>query len=171
MVSRNGDLINRAYLRFTLPSVTVKKPTSGKVGFRWLNWPGHALIKTVELEIGGQRIDKHYAAWLHIWHELTQTAGHAIGYANMVGNTPDLTNLTEVASTDLVDNKVVPSKVLYIPLQFFWNRNPGLALPLIALTAGLKSIHPRTIEHCSRQTMLGSQRNKCCGTQMLVHCC
>lgn len=132
-VSRNGDLINRAYLRFVLPSVTVTAPTSDntKYGFRWLNWPGHALIKTVEFEIGGQRLDKHYAAWLHIWHELTQTAGHAIGYANMVGNTPDLTEVTSVEYGG--DEATVPSRVLYIPLQFFWNTNAGLALPLIAL--------------------------------------
>ena len=71
VVSRNGDLINRAYLRFTLPEVTLKATaTAGsannQAGFRWLDWVGHALIKSVELEIGGQRIDKHYAAWLHI---------------------------------------------------------------------------------------------------------
>ena len=49
------------------------------------------LVKNVEVEIGGQRIDKHYGDWLHIWNELTQTAGHQAGYANMVGNVPRLT--------------------------------------------------------------------------------
>lgn len=136
VVSRNGDLINRAYLRFTLPEVTLKSSaaavgTGTQAGFRWLDWVGHALIKSVELEIGGQRIDKHYAAWLHIWHELTQTAGHAVGYANMVGNTPDLTDVKVV--THGGSDITVPSRELFIPLQFFWNRNPGLALPLIAL--------------------------------------
>ena len=43
-----------------------------KVSFRWLNWIGHVLVKNVEIEIGGQRIDKHYGDWLHIWNELTQ---------------------------------------------------------------------------------------------------
>jgi hypothetical protein len=136
VVSRNGDLINRAYLKFTLPSVTLPQDALGdtqdQLGFRWLNWGGHALIKSVELEIGGQRIDKHYAAWLHIWHELTQTAGHAVGYANMVGNIPELTEISSVGPLSVGD-VTVASKILYIPLQFFWNRNPGLALPLIAL--------------------------------------
>lgn len=54
-VSRNGDLIHRVYLRVQLPDVTVG-PNSA---FRWVNWLGHAMIKTVEVEIGGQRIDKH----------------------------------------------------------------------------------------------------------------
>ena len=130
-ISRNGDLIHKTYLQIELPDVTVSVPSSGSNGFRWLNWLGHILVKTCELEIGGQRIDKHYSAWLHIWNELTQTAGRAVGYANMVGNVPELTDLTEVASTDSA--KTVAGKTLYIPLQFFYCRNPGLALPLIAL--------------------------------------
>jgi hypothetical protein len=44
------------YLRVTVPSVTV----GNNKGFRWLNWLGHILVKNVEIEIGGQRIDKHY---------------------------------------------------------------------------------------------------------------
>jgi hypothetical protein len=55
-VSRNGDLISRVFLRVKLPDVTVPDGA----GFRWLNWLGHVLIKNVEVEIGGQRIDKHY---------------------------------------------------------------------------------------------------------------
>ncbi len=50
-VSRNGDLIHRMYLRVKLPAVTV-----GSGSFRWLNWVGHVLLKSVEIEIGGQRI-------------------------------------------------------------------------------------------------------------------
>jgi hypothetical protein len=125
-ISRNGDLIHRTYLRAELPPVTLQAGYS----FRWLNWVGHILIKSVEIEIGGQRIDKHYGDWLHIWNELTQTAGHQIGYANMVGNTPNLTSIwTNSGSSPMT----VPGQILYIPLEFWWNRNPGLALPLIAL--------------------------------------
>ena len=120
-VSRNGDLMHRVYLQVTVPAVK-----AGTAGFRWLNWLGHVLIKNVEVEIGGQRIDKHYGDWMHIWNELTQTSGHKVGYANMVGNVPRLTQLTpSTASTPEVD--------LYIPLEFWFCRNPGLSLPLIAL--------------------------------------
>lgn len=119
-VSRNGDLIQQMYLRVKLPDVTM---SSGS--FRWLDWIGHILIKNVEIEIGGQRIDKHYGEWLHIWNELTQSTGHQLGYAHMVGNIPSLTGLKTAGTTT--------GDVLYIPLQFWFNRNPGLALPLIAL--------------------------------------
>jgi len=118
-ISRNGDLIHRMYLQVTLPAV------SG-FAFRWVDWVGHALINSVEMEIGGQRIDKHYGDWLHIWNELTQTAGHKDGYEAMVGMTSALTAPASNAAG-------TPETVLYIPLEFWFCRNPGLALPLIAL--------------------------------------
>ena len=136
-ISRNGDLIHRVYLQATVPQIRVEAGA-----FRWLNFLGHILVKNVEVEIGGQRIDKHYGDWLHIWNELTQTAGHQAGYANMVGNVPRLTQpvlgRSGQGSTDLSrsacdKDSCVPQTTLYIPLQFWFCRNPGLALPLIAL--------------------------------------
>ena len=145
-IQRNGDLIHRIYLQATLPSVSLQTSDGSGAQFRWLNWVGHNLIKSVELEIGGQRIDKQYGQWLHIWNELTQEAGKQGGYAKMVGNVPVLTNLLvqggepcdsdcgsgEPNSSNLVVN-CAPSYTLYIPLQFWFCRNPGLAIPLIAL--------------------------------------
>jgi Large eukaryotic DNA virus major capsid protein/Major capsid protein N-terminus len=139
-ISRNGDLIHRVYLQVTLPEVRTTEATSS---FRWLNWLGHVLVKNVEVEIGGQRIDKHYGDWMHIWNELTQTAGHQAGYANMVGNVPRLTQpVSGDSSTGPVTGSVgadpavvssMPQTTLFVPLQFWFCRNPGLALPLIAL--------------------------------------
>ena len=140
-ISRNGDLIHRVYLQVTLPRIECSD--SGD-RFRWLNWIGHVLINYVEVEIGGQRIDKHYGDWLHIWNELTQPAGHQVGYANMVGNVPRLTQVvsgeggaTVQPPQSTVDNcntsGCIPETTLYIPLQFWFCRNPGLSLPLIAL--------------------------------------
>ena len=136
-ISRNGDLIHRVYLQVSLPQV---RAANAATSFRWVNWLGHALVKNVEVEIGGQRIDKHYGDWLHIWNELTQTAGHQAGYANMVGNVPRLTQtVMGAAGTSALDREecdeaaCTPATTLYIPLQFWFCRNPGLALPLIAL--------------------------------------
>lgn len=126
-ISRNGDLVHKMYVRFELPSITVAPGTA----FRWCNWIGHALIKMVDFEIGGQRIDRHEGAWLHVWNELTQSPGKSLGYANMVGNTPELTNL--VVNTSTTDSITVPGRTLYVPLQFYFCQHPGLSLPLIAL--------------------------------------
>jgi len=145
-IQRNGDLIYRIYLQATLPPVTLQSQDGSGAQFRWLNWVGHNLVKNVELEIGGQRIDKHYGDWLQIWNELTQEAGKQAGYAKMVGNVPQLVNLLVQGGEDC-DNacaggepsssnttfSCAPEYTLYIPLQFWFNRNPGLALPLIAL--------------------------------------
>jgi len=141
-ISRNGDLIHRIYLQVGLPAVKV---ATGDY-FRWVNWVGHALFKNVEVEIGGQRIDKHYGDWLHIWNELTQTASKQDGYANMVGNVDRLFRPVGSVTASLKGGPgtagirdaaqaegQMPKVTLYIPLQFWFCRNPGLALPLIAL--------------------------------------
>jgi len=137
-ISRNGDLIHRVYLQTTLPQVdlsdsnTLNGTLSTVKEFNWVNWVGHQLVKNVEIEIGGQRVDKHYGEWLHIWNELTQSPGLQAGYARMVGNVHKL--VTPNHNTGAVHmGQTFPSTTLYIPLQFWFCRNPGLALPLIAL--------------------------------------
>ena len=112
-ISRNGDLMYKTYLQVTLPEIEVK---SQKDRFRWLNWIGHILIKYVDIEIGGQIIDKHYGDWMHIWNELSQPLGKQSGYANMVGNVPQLTQVI-TGNTNNQSSKM-PSTTLYIPLQF-----------------------------------------------------
>jgi len=145
-IQRNGDLIHRMYLQATLPQVALQSSDGSGAQFRWLNWIGHNLISYVEIEIGGQRIDKHYGDWMHIWNELTQEAGKQAGYAKMVGNVPQLVNIInqggEGCDADCTSGEpnasqevtsCAPEYTLYIPLQFWFCRNPGLALPLIAL--------------------------------------
>jgi hypothetical protein len=101
----------------------------------------------VEVEIGGQRIDRQYGDWMHIWNQLTLTAEQERGYNKMVGQTTQLTYLVDPLFADVDSacaNNTVPAAVcaprnalpettLYVPLQFWFCRNPGLALPLIAL--------------------------------------
>ena len=146
-ISRNGDLIHRVYLQATLPQVQLTSADGSGAQFRWLNWVGHNLINNVYVEIGGQQIDKHYGDWLQIWNELSQEAGKQAGYAEMVGNVPQLVNLLvqggETCDSWCASNvepntsaevaNCAPEYTLYVPLQFWFNRNPGLALPLIAL--------------------------------------
>ena len=81
-------------------------------------------MKTIELEIGGQRIDKHYSEWLYIWNELSLPIGKREGYYKMVGANKD-NNCTLLNGSE--------SYELYVPLEFWFCRNVGLALPLIAL--------------------------------------
>lgn len=115
-ITRNGDLVHRVYLQVTLAN-------GGADAATLVNHAGHFLINYVELEIGGQRIDKHYGEWLDVWNELTQSAEKQTGYDTMVGdNTDNSVNLLSGAE-----------RTFYVPLIFWFNRNAGLALPLIAL--------------------------------------
>jgi hypothetical protein len=129
-VSRNADLITRTYLQVTLPAVT-----AAGAGFSWVREIGHFLINNVTCEIGGQQIDKHYGEWLSIWNSLTLPVGKQAGYDTMIGNVPSLVGTTNDGVGHATDNNGGPTEAttLYIPLQFWFNRNAGLALPLIAL--------------------------------------
>jgi hypothetical protein len=147
-ISRNGDLAYRTYLQVTLPEINQSMAGStGAVYARWLDFPGEQLIAQVEVEIGGQRIDRQYGDWMHIWNQMTLSAEQQRGYFKMIGNTTQLTyicdpNFAEVSgpcasaggpAQVCAPRKALPETTLYIPLQFWFCRNPGLALPLIAL--------------------------------------
>ena len=147
-ISRNGDLAYRTYLQVTLPQIDqTLNGTSEDIYARWLDFPGEQLIAQVEVEIGGQRIDRQYGDWMHIWNQLTLSAEQQSGYNKMVGNTTQLTYLVDpnwaaldgpcAGSTGpaqvCAPRKALPETTLYVPLQFWFSRNPGLALPLIAL--------------------------------------
>jgi hypothetical protein len=124
-ITRNGDLINRVYLRASFfNDSTAKTDATENNGVALVPYFGLKLLKSIELEIGGQRIDKHYAEWLYIWNELSLPAGKRDGYYLMVGG--DKYN----HSIYLAAKK---SYRVYVPLEFWFCRNVGLALPLIAL--------------------------------------
>jgi len=120
-ISRNGDLVNQMYLEVDLPVCT-------GTGAAWVYGVGNALVKDVEIEIGGQLIDRHYGEWMNIWTELSVPAGRRAGYDNMVLNHAKAGQLG-----DDTRNDATAAKRVYVPLQFWFCRNPGLALPLIAL--------------------------------------
>jgi hypothetical protein len=143
VISRNADLMYRTYIQVTLPQVSL---TVAGDRFRWLNYVGHRLIKQVEIEIGGSRIDRQYGDWMQIWTQLTQPIGTQVSFDEMVGNSADLVLLKSsagialdatCAASELTNSCMsragTPMKTLYIPLQFWYCRNPGLAIPLIAL--------------------------------------
>jgi hypothetical protein len=121
-VTRNGDLINRIYFTGTITNNNTAAGKDGAVAM--VPFFGLKLLKTIELEIGGQRIDKHYSEWLYIWNELSLPIGKRDGYKLMVGG--DKYNRSIYLGAG-------DSYSLYVPLEFWFCRNVGLALPLIAL--------------------------------------
>jgi hypothetical protein len=153
VINRNADLMYKTYVQVVLPQIEIKSDvvtvvtgSSTTKGFRWLNYIGHRLIKQVEVEIGGQRIDRQYGDWMQIWTQLSTDAGTVKALDAIIGNTHDLV-LTKRGTGQTLDSVCgatettiscipragTPAKTLYIPLQFWFCRNPGVAIPLIAL--------------------------------------
>lgn len=114
-ISRNGDLVTGVYVSSKAKQIDSSGNTIGICGDN--------LIEDVEIEIGGQRIDKHYKEWNQVWDELTTPASKADGYKYMTGGFNN--DLTKTLETN-------QERICY-PLKFWFCRNPGLALPLIAL--------------------------------------
>ena len=120
-ISRNGDLISRMYIQHT-PGANAE-----------FNNYGHLMLDYIELEIGGQRIDKHYGHWMEVWAELTEvnpTGSTADVDAGLVGSH---TLFQRMACAGGVTDAAANPGMIFVPLQFWFCRNPGLALPLIAL--------------------------------------
>jgi hypothetical protein len=126
-INRNGDLVTHMYLYVALTNTT---GTSGvmngntPVSWGYVRRLGHAICQMYKIEIGGSLIDQQYGDWLNIWYELTHKSGQERGYAQMIGDTDYMRK---------VNNAGKNASVLYVPFQFWFNRNNGLALPLIAL--------------------------------------
>lgn len=149
-INKEGDLISNMIIKIELPSLNISNKLSSihnnnicvrevcdcfcdkcnkcyknkSPQFSWCNSIGHAIIDYVEIEIGGQIIDKHYGEWFEIWTELTQPQEKRQGYWEMIGK-KDPTNFNYNSFSD--------NLILYVPLNFWFCRNIGLALPLIGL--------------------------------------
>ena len=105
-ITRNGDLVTKMWLHTT---VTASGTSGTNIGYE--------LIKSVELQIGGTKIDKHYGRWMYLWNELSSDSNKDTALDAIVG-------VSTISNT---------TSELFVPLQFFCCRNDGLALPLIAL--------------------------------------
>jgi hypothetical protein len=133
VVNRNADLVWKTYVEVTLPDTRQNSATSATGLTYDIKWSGdsirrlgYILLNKIEVEIGGQVIDRHYGEWLYLWENLTSNYDNSVKMDAMLGGA--LTN-----STSAFNSCNSRPNVLYIPLQFWFNRNPGLALPLIAL--------------------------------------
>ena len=119
LIPRRGDLLGPMLLEITLPTLTL---TTGEV-VPYVNSVGHAIIEEISIEIGEQEIDKQTGEWMEVWNQLTVPAGQRAAFDIMIGR---VNGLNEPPSSN-------PPFKVYVPLQFWFNRNPGQYLPLLAL--------------------------------------
>lgn len=146
ILKKQGDLLSKLCLKIDLPSLNMAKPTAKKdicikdlncecccikcsgitedTVFSWVNSIGHVIVKYVEIMIGGKTVDTHYGEWLEVWYELTQTTEKRAAYSEMVG---------KVHPGSFNPSTFTDEMTLLVPLNFWFCRNVGLALPLLAL--------------------------------------
>lgn len=150
-LSKNGDLLSKMGMYIKLSGLNDKKsntkyqdnknhsynknclctcskcllePENDRIIFGWANAIGHVLLEWIEVHIGGQVIDRHYGEWLEIWTELTQTAEKRLGYYEMIGKKDPLSYTVDSFTEEME---------LYVPFNFWFCRNIGLALPVMSL--------------------------------------
>jgi hypothetical protein len=124
-IARNGDLVGYMYVELTPKTDGNLRYTTDNSNVD-VNWMAERAFSAIELTIGGQRIDKHYQTWWRLYSELFLGDEGKVKYAKMATYAAEGT-ATAAAGT------VHDSSKVYLPLLFFFNRNPGLYLPLIAL--------------------------------------
>lgn len=144
-INRVADLVKDVFFRFQLPAIY----SSDAHRFRWIeNLSKYALYKyTVTLDT--QTIDQRYGEWMDVWSELSISQDKKNIYDKMSGNTDALYDPTRRTKKIIVrNNKLIynyypigtaangpsiPAATYYVPLDFWFSRHPGLALPLVAL--------------------------------------
>jgi hypothetical protein len=150
-IERNGDLMSDTYFVIDLPDIY----SSSVDNFKWIDNIGNHIIKKAEIFIGGSLIDRHYGQWMEIWSELSYSDTKHKAYSRLIDFDDDddipviyygnLENGSSNVESDLLKNAIFPEtsssftppsirkKRLYVPLQFWFCTNPGLAIPLISL--------------------------------------
>ena len=136
---RNGDLLSQLILEVELPEILPSGPVQSSCpgvinlpptdysnpqtdAVSYVNGMGHAMIDYVSIWIGQQEIDRQYGEFMYLWTQLTTPGGKLEGVNSMIGK------------TNVFNNTALKGPLkLYIPLYFWFCKNPGLALPLIAL--------------------------------------
>jgi hypothetical protein len=147
VLGRHADLLYSTYVEVVLPYASTGFNVDGTpIAALWNNAEGrlgYNLIRYAEVEIGGQLIDRLYGEWLYLWDRLTNDYAGAFKSLHMVGGTNNAnpfginstgpTVLANPQQCNAGNGKPALPNVFYIPLYFFFTKNPGAALPLIAL--------------------------------------
>lgn len=144
-IQRNADLVQNIYFSFEIPEIKkiVKRDDESRIigdDFRFVKNLGEVMIENYFIYIGGTVIDKQYGEWLHIWNELSIESSKRYGYDKMIGNIPEI-YLPDPFNRLRNGSVQIEKQRLFIPLTFWFNRSPGLALPLIALQYHEVEIH------------------------------
>ena len=141
-IKRVADLLYDIYIVYDLPEIYCAQETddSGILKnekFQWINNLGQNIIESAEIFVAGQSLDKQYSTWMNIWNELTLTDTDKQKYNYMIGNREgifqDIPLSHYLGAFSGTATPTINGSRLYIPLNFWFCQNPGLAIPLVSL--------------------------------------
>ena len=133
-LSKIGDLIHKMWLVIELPNIPILYDINNivdkRLRFAWARKIAYALVNYIEIDIGGTVIDRQWGEWMNVLNELNIT--------NFNNNIDELTgNVPEVYLLKTIYNSNIPSRVLYIPLHFWFCKYAGSALPILSIEYNL----------------------------------
>lgn len=147
-IGRVADLLQDVYFSFQLPAIY----SDGNLRFRWIDKVANYMIRSASVRIDTNLVDIQYGEWLDIWNELTLSTSKRTAYDKMTGNVYEFTNPTALNNRIVITNNwldyqyypaytvvdgvatpSIPSRRFFVPMNFWFCKNPGLALPLVAL--------------------------------------
>jgi hypothetical protein len=136
-IDRNADMLQNLYFVLTIPSI----PKRGKEKFKFVNNLGEVIIDNYQISIGGNIVDKQYGEWLHVWNELSLSSNKTYGYGKIIGNVADIYAPDDFSIKYNEGEIQIFERKIYVPLLFWFNKMPGLALPLISLQYHTIELH------------------------------
>ena len=133
---RHADLINNLFFVMDLPSII----SDDESQFKWIDYIGEAMIDSIAIYIGGTEIERFSGEWIHLYHKMNLEADKKVIYNKMIGHMPEYynpdPNLYISASSFDPSTIYVPTivgKRIYVPIPFWFSKQTGLSLPIIAL--------------------------------------
>ena len=137
-LSRDGDLLSKIYV-----NLTNNNPHYFPSNF------GHYIFKYIECLVGGSMVDRIYGHYMEVWSRLTEQNLNRNPYSmtnymipnknivtDLLNNISDFNKYQQLTCACGVTGTKKDKKILgqiQIPIPFWFCRNTGLALPLIAL--------------------------------------
>ena len=129
-IDRNADLLYDTYLTYALPALY----TNNQIPVSWVEELGTHIIQEISIRLDGFVIDTQRGDFMKIYTDLTLNGTAKAQWLRCIGGEDFMRYSSQNLSDDITQQGVaINARNLYIPLQFWYCKNSGLAIPLIAL--------------------------------------
>jgi hypothetical protein len=128
-LSKLGDLVSKMWLVIELPNIPIIYNLSNivdqKLKFAWCRKLAYALVEYVDIEIGGQVINRQWGEWMNVLNDFN-FPNYNNNINSFIGNTSEFFDFKFTSNG-------IDSKKLFLPLAFWFCASSGFALPILCL--------------------------------------